>query len=144
MLNETDAAEIRRIARLAAAARKARDNAFLNAAALELDEPKPQSGQARPANRLGLAALPDDDPAARALRDAIETASPEMRCKLWAVMRTGSGGYARNDWDRAMADAALLSHAAFISELADEADLPERLMKGLFELGRAELEDERP
>jgi hypothetical protein len=138
MLNENDAAEIRRIADLAAAARKARDNAFLNAAALELDEPKPPRGQARPASRLGLAALPDDDPAARALRDAINDAPDDLRRRLWAVMRIGSGGYARNDWDRAMADAALLSYAAFVSELADEVDLHTKLRKGLYELGIAE------
>ena len=40
--------------------------------------------------------------------------------------------------DQAIADAALLPHSAFISELADEADLHDRLMKGLYELGIAE------
>ena len=60
------------------------------------------------------------------------------RQKLWAVMRIGSGDYAAGEWDLAIADAVRLADSAFISELADEADLHDRLMKGLYELGIAE------
>jgi hypothetical protein len=142
MLNDNEAAEIRRIAGLALAAGEAHDRAFINAAELDLDEPHPPQGEARPANDLGLAALPDDEPATRALRDAIEGTSDNFRRKLWAVMRIGSGDYAAAEWDRAIEEAALLSHSAFISELADETDLHDRLMKGLYELGIAEQIDE--
>ena len=142
MLTDNETGDIRRIAELALAAREARNRAFLNAARLELDEPEPPRGQARPANKLGLAALPDDEPAVRALRDAIDGAPDDIRRKLWAVMRIGSGDYSADEWDRALAAAAVLPHSAFISELADEADLPERLMKGLFELGIAERANE--
>jgi hypothetical protein len=138
MLNDTEAREIRRIAELALKAGEAHDRAFVNAAQLELDEPHPPQAEARPVNDLGLAALPDDEPAVRALRDAIEAASDEFRRKLWAVSRIGSGDYAAGQWDQAIEDAALLPHSAFISELADEADLHDRLMKGLYELGIAE------
>jgi len=103
-----------------------------------LDEPHPPQAEGRPVNDLGLAALPDDEPRVRALRDAIEGASDELKRKLWAVSRIGSGDYAAGQWDQAIADAALLPHSAFISELADEADLHDRLMKGLYELGIAE------
>ena len=72
------------------------------------------------------------------MRDAIEGASDDFRQKLWAVMRIGSGDYAADEWDLAIADAVRLADSAFISELADEADLHDRLMKGLYELGIAE------
>ena len=142
MLNDNEAAEIRRIAELAQAAAEEHHRAFVTAAELELDAPHPPQGEGRPANDLGLAALPDDEPATRALRDAIEGASDDMRRKLWAVMRTGSGDYAADQWDRAIEGAARLAHSAFISELADEADLHDRLMKGLYELGIAERANE--
>jgi hypothetical protein len=58
-------------------------------------------------------------------------------------MRIGVGDYAAADWDRAIEDAALLPRSAFTSELADEADLHDRLMKGLYELGIAESAGER-
>ncbi len=138
MLNAREVGEIRRVTELALAAGEAHDRAFVNAAELDLDEPHPPQAEARPANDLGLAALPDDEPAVRALRDAIEGASDDLRQKLWAVMRIGSGDYAAGEWDLAIADAVRLADSAFISELADEADLHDRLMKGLYELGIAE------
>jgi hypothetical protein len=144
MLHDDDAGAVRRIADLALAAREARDRAFLNAAKLELDEPEPAQGQPRPAHRLGLAALPDDAPAARALRQAIDGAPDDLKRKLWAVMRIGRGDYAADEWDRAIGDAAVLPRSAFISELADETDLHTRLMKGLYELGIAERADRAP
>jgi hypothetical protein len=138
MLNDNEAGEVRRIAGLAQAAGEAQDRAFVNASELDLDEPHPPQAEGRPVNDLGLAALPDDEPTVRALRDAIEGAPDEFRRKLWAVMRIGSGDYAAGESDRAIEDAARLAHSAFISELADEADLHDRLMKGLYELGVAE------
>jgi Protein of unknown function (DUF3775) len=143
MLNDNEAGEIRRIAQLAQTAGEAQDRAFVNASVLELDEPHPPQAEGRPVNDLGLAALPDDEPRVRALRDAIEGASDELKRKLWAVSRIGSGDYSAGQWDQAIEDAALLPHSAFISELADEADLHDRLMKGLYELGIAEPAGER-
>jgi len=93
MLNDNETSDIRRIAELAQKAGEAQDRAFVNASVLELDEPHPPQAEARPVNDLGLAALPDDEPAVRALRDAIEGASDEFRRKLWAVSRIGSGDY---------------------------------------------------
>lgn len=82
--------------------------------------------------------MPPGEPAHRALREAIEALPAEMRCKLWAVMRTGSGDFARNDWDRALAEARAMPEFTFTSELADEVNLHARVMKGLYELGVAE------
>ena len=138
MLNENEAGDVRRIAELALKAGEAQDRAFVNASVLELDEPHPPQAEGRPVNDLGLAALPDDEPAVRALRDAIDGAADDFKRKLWAVSRIGSGDYAANQWDQALADADHLAQSAFISELADEADLHDRLMKGLYELGLAE------
>jgi hypothetical protein len=138
MLNEKEAAEIRRIAELAAAAREARDRGLQNAAQLELDEPMPARGEPHAAAQAGFEAVPPDEPAHRALYQTIDELPAEMRWKLWAVMRTGSGDFARGDWERALAEAQLLPEFAFISELADEPDLHNRLMKGLYELGVAE------
>ena len=141
MLNDNEAGDIRRIAQLALKAGEAQDRAFVNTAVLELDEPHPPQGEGRPVNDLGLAALPDDEPTVRALRDAIDDAPDEFKRKLWVVSRIGNGDYAAGQWDQAIADAVLLPRSAFISELADEADLHDRLMKGLFELGIAERAD---
>lgn len=138
MLNDNETGDIRRIAELALKAGEAQDRAFVNAAVLELDEPHPPQAEGRPVNDLGLAALPDNEPAVRALRDAIDGAPDALKRKLWAVSRIGSGDYAADQWDRALADADRLPRSAFISELADEADLHDRLMKGLYELGLAE------
>ena len=142
MLNDNEAGGIRRIAQLALKAGAAQDRAFVNAAVLELDEPHPPQAEGRPVNDLGLAALPDDEPTVRALREAIEAASDDLKRKLWAVSRIGSGDYAANQWEQAIADADHLTHSAFISELADEADLHDRLMKGLYELALAERANE--
>ena len=138
MLNEHEAAEIRRIAQLAAAAREARDRALQNATQLDLDEPAPARGEPHAAAQAGFEAVPPGEPAHRALYDAILELPAEMRCKVWAVMRTGSGDFARDDWEQAMAEAQLLPEFGFTSELADEPDLHTRLMKGLYELGVAE------
>src|SRR3954452_23900584 len=112
MLDDREAGEIRRVAALALAAGETHDRAFVNAAELELDEPHPPQAEGRPVNDLGLAALPDDEPAVRALRDEIDGAADEFKRKLWAVSRIGSGDYAAGQWDQAMADAALLPRSA--------------------------------
>ena len=71
--------------------------------------------------------------------EAIEALPSDIRRKLWAVMRTGCGDYARDDWDQAMATADNLSDQIILGDLAEEIDLHDRLMKGLYEIGAAEL-----
>jgi hypothetical protein len=82
--------------------------------------------------------VPPGEPARRALREAIATSSTDLRCKSWALLRTGSGDYARHDWADALTAAQAMPDDRVVDELADEVDLHDRLMKGLYELGVAQ------
>ncbi len=82
--------------------------------------------------------MPADIPAQAALRQAIEDLPSDIRRKLWAAMRIGSGDYARGDWDEALTAASNMPDADIINDLAEEVDLHDRLMKGLYEIGAAE------
>lgn len=136
MLYEIEILETRRIAELAAAARDARDRALTSLREAELGEPPPARGEHHAAGSLGFAGVPRE-PTHEALLEAIEGLLPDIRRKLWAVMRTGCGDYARADWDRAMAAAEDLSDDSIVSDLAEEVDLHDKLMKGLYEIGAA-------
>ena len=138
MLHEIEILEARRIAELAAAARDARDQALAPVPEAALGEPQPARGQHHPAGALGFGAVPSDMPPYRALRQAIEGLPSDIRRKLWAAMRIGCGDYARGDWDQALAAADKISDESIIAELAEEVDLHDRLMKGLYEIGAAE------
>jgi phosphate transport system protein len=134
MLHEIQILEARRIAELAAAARDARDRAFAPVPEAELGEPQPARGQHHPAGALGFI----EGAAHRALREAIEGLPDDIRRKLWAVMRTGSGDYAKADWPEATTAALNLPEENIIADLVQEVDLHDRLMKGLYEIGAAE------
>lgn len=138
MLDTETVATARHIAELAAGARDARDRIMTQIAERDPGEPASERGEPRPIERLGLEALTAEEPAHRALREAIEQLPDGMRRKLWAVMRTGTAEYARGDWPQALADAEMMPDDAIIVELAEEADLHDRLAKGLYELGAAE------
>jgi len=138
MLHEIEILEARRIAELAASARDARDQALASVPEAQLGEPSPARGQHHPAGALGFGAMPADMPAHQALRRAIEDLPFDIRRKLWATMRIGSGDYARGDWDKALTAAGNLSEVTLISDLVEEVDLHDRLMKGLYEIGAAE------
>ena len=138
MLHEIEILEARRIAELAAAARDARDQALAAVPEAELGEPQAARGQHHPAGALGFGAMPPDMPAYQALRQAIEDMPTDIRRTIWAAMRIGCGDYARGDWDEAVAAAGNLSDATIVNDLADEIDLHDRLMKGLYEIGAAE------
>ena len=53
-------------------------------------------------------------------------------------MRIGSSDYARDDWAKALAAADNVSEANVVDDLAEEVDLHDRLMKGLYKIGAAE------
>ncbi len=110
----------------------------------ELGEPPPARGEHHAAGPLGFAGVPENEPAHLALRQAIEGLPSDIRRKLWAVMRTGSGDYARGDWDQAMAAADNMSEANIVGDLADEVDLHDKLMKSLYEIGVADLPSPPP
>jgi hypothetical protein len=144
MLYEIEILEVRRIAELAAAARDARDRSLAPVTEAELGEPRPARGEHHAAGSLGFAGVAEDEPANLALREAVEALPLAIKLKLWAVMRTGSGDYARGDWDRAMAAADNLSNESIVGDLAEEVDLHDKLMKGLYEIGAAELPGPAP
>lgn len=137
MLHEIEILEARRIADLSAAAREARDRALTPLTETELGEIRPARGEHHPAGSLGFEAVPGDEPAHRALREAIEALPADIRRKLWAVMRTGCGDYARGDWEQALAAAEAIAEENIVGDLAEEIDLHDKLMKGLYEIGAA-------
>jgi hypothetical protein len=137
MLHEIEILEARRIADLAAAAREARDRALTPLPDTDLGQIRPARGEHHAAGALGFEAMDEAEPAHRALREALEALPADIRRKLWAVMRTGCGDYARGDWERALAAAEANSDAGIVADLAEEIDLHDRLMKGLYEIGAA-------
>lgn len=137
MLYEIEILEARRIAELAAAAREVRDHTLSPVPEEELGEIPPARGEHHPAGALGFAALAPEEPAYRALCEALAGLLPDIRRKLWAVMRIGSGDYARGNWDEAMAAADALSDERVLSDLVEEVDLHDKLTKGLYEIGPA-------
>jgi hypothetical protein len=144
MLYEIEILEARRVAELGAVARDARDRSLTPVPEAELGEPPPARGEHHAAGTLGFAGVPEDEPAHLALRQAIEGLPSDIRCKLWPVMRTGCGDYARGDWDQAMAAADNVPDASIVADLAEEVDLHDKLMKGLYEIGAAELPGPAP
>jgi len=134
MLHEIEILEVRRIAGLAAAARDARDQALTSVPEAELGELRPARGQHHPAGAFGFI----EGPAHQALREAIDGLPDDIRRKLWAVMRTGSGDYAKADWAEAMTTGLNLPEESIVSDLVQEVDLHDKLMKGLYEIGVAE------
>ena len=135
MLHELEILEIHRIADLAAAAREARDRVLTPVREAQLGELPSARGEHHLVGTLGFGALPGEELTHRALREAIEKLLPDIRRKLWVVMRIGYGNYGPADWDRANAAAEAISDATIVAELADEVDLHDRLMKGLYEIG---------
>lgn len=139
MLYEIEILEARRIAELAGAARTARDRALAPVPEAELGEPSPVRGEHHPAGALGFTGVPGNEPAHRALFEAIAGLPVDIRRKLWVAMRTGCGDYAKGDWNEAIAAADTMSDETITRDLADEVDLHDKLMKGLFGIGAAEL-----
>ena len=138
MLHEIEILEVRRIAELAAAARDVRDQALTPVRETQLGEPPPARGEHHPVGELGFAGVPGYEQAPRVLREAIVVLPSDIRRKLWAVMRIGCGDYARDDWDRAITAGDNTPDETVVNDLADEIDLHDKLMKGLYEIGAAE------
>jgi hypothetical protein len=136
--NEIELAQ--RIAALAAAAREARDRMLTKVRDSELSELSPvrSAHNSDPEDVLGFAVLPDDEPALKRLREGIGLLPAQMRRTLWAVMQIGTGDYASGDWDAVRQEADNLSDQRISIDLADDPDLHDKMMKGLYELGVAD------
>lgn len=136
MLETLTADEVRRIAGLAQTARRARDQSLSPLPERELGEPEPARGEHNPAGAAGLEPLPPEHPARRALRQALaelpEEALPELRALIWL----GKGDYGAKDWAEAVAAASVAPESA-LDAIAEEPDLHDLVMKGLYELAIA-------
>ena len=135
MLQALSADQARQIADLAKAARAARDAILDNAPEQDLGVPRPARGEHNPAGALGFDPLPLDDPALIELRAAICALMPAARTELFVLMRMGQGDFAICDWDRGLAEAALLGEDTVLAALTEDADLHEHIAKALYEVG---------
>ena len=124
------------IALLAQAARAQRDKLLGNVAEGDLAEAKSSRGEHNPTALLGFEPLPADAEQLTALREAISALAPEGRAELYVLTRMGRGDLAAQDWDRGLAEAALLGESA-TAVVMDDPDLHDHLVKGLYAMGRA-------
>lgn len=134
MLKQIRIEEVKHIAETAKAARAVRDVMLSEVKDTTLGEPTSARGMHDPAALLGYDPLPAEHPVRMALGDSVSGLSWEARRELCALAHGGMGDYARGDWERALADAAALNEAVIVAELLEDANLHERLMKGLYEL----------
>ncbi|HTR15863.1 MAG TPA: DUF3775 domain-containing protein [Acetobacteraceae bacterium] len=139
MLHELDILEARRIAALAAEARKVRDRLLEKVPEADLGEPTPARGKHTPAHNLMLDDLLAAEPEFAALREAITSCTRDIREKLWVVTQIGRDELAPADWEAAIAEASAMTDDDIVSGLLGEPDLHNDLSKGLYALGAATL-----
>ena len=106
MLERITVEDVKRIARLAKAARDVRDQILTPVREQELGQPKPARGVHNPAAALGLDPVPVDHPTRKALGQAIEGLSIDARRELLALIWIGQGDYGAAELDRAFANTA--------------------------------------
>ena len=135
MLQEIDVLETRRIAELAAEARKVRDRLFEKIPSTALGEPSPARGPHDPVHDVALYDVLAGKPAIVALREAVAALPLEIRQAVWGVMEIGRGRFAAGEWEQAAAEAGLLRDADLVTSLLDEPDLDICLARGLYLLG---------
>ena len=136
MLEKIKVAEVKHVAGMAKAARDARDQMLDKTRDEDLDELKPAKGDHNPAGRLGLDPLPPDHPVRAALQEAITAMPASARVELRVLLSIGLGDYAANDWEQAVANAAI-ARDNVTTAMVLEADLHEYLIKAIDELGIA-------
>jgi hypothetical protein len=137
MLADISVAEVKRIAKLADAARSARDAALKVRPKDVKVEPPPVRGEHEAAEGFGFEPLLADHPVLTALRDAIAALSDDERNELRALCWIGRGEYAAGNWDEAVSAAAAETRDASVGALQEEVDLHHFLTKALYELERA-------
>lgn len=139
LLHELEVLEVRRIADLAAEARRIRDLLLEKVPEADLGEPVPAHGERDPAGSLALSAVLATKPEYVVLRQAVAQLPRNIREKLWAVMQVGRGNATILDWDDTLATASALSDADLADTMVAAPDLHTCLQKGLYELGVATL-----
>jgi hypothetical protein len=133
MLSNVTSRQVHLIAQLARVARDARDELLHGAPDEVVGDPHPVKGEFGRTD--GFDILPADNPALKALRDAISGLDAAGRSELFAVMRIGQSDLAASDWERVLAEAATFGDRIVGGILADDIDLQGHLEKGLYELG---------
>ncbi len=136
-LHALDVLETRRIANLAAAARKVRDSLLEVVSDASLREPKPVRGEHNPAGGLVLNDVLAKQPEFVALGRAITELPRDMREKRWAVSQIGPADAAILEWDAALATGSVPSDDKIADKMVSEPDLESCLDRGLYELGAA-------
>src|SRR5512146_2894866 len=134
MLKTLTSAQVHSIARLAGAARDAREELLHGVAQDIVGEPHPTKGEQDRAGAGAFDVLPSQDPAVRALCGAIGELNATGRSELFALMRIGQGELAPDTWERGLSEADALGDANAYGILTDDIDLQSHLEKGLYEL----------
>jgi hypothetical protein len=135
MLRHLSVREVRFIALLAETARAQRDSLLRHARDGDLDgvAPGPGVGEHNPTADLGLEPVTAETPQPGQLRDAITSLSDEARQELYALMRIGEGDLASRAWRTGLSDAAAMGTDVVVASIAEDPDLHDHLMKGLYE-----------
>jgi hypothetical protein len=134
MMNRVTPTQVHAIAKLAAAARAARDRLLRGVADEIVGEPHPTKGEQDRTGSGAFDVLPAGSPAVRALQRAIGDLDVQARSELFALMRIGQGELAPGDWERGLSEAATLGEANTFGVLADDIDLQSHLEKGLYQI----------
>jgi hypothetical protein len=137
MLKELNVDQARFVAILAKASRVQRDEVLREVGENELVDVKPARGEHNPAATVGLESLRSDAAQTAALRDAIESLSPDARSELYCLMRIGQGHLATKKWHRGITEASLLGTDTISAALLEDVDLHDHLLKGLYEANLA-------
>ncbi|MEE9589274.1 MAG: DUF3775 domain-containing protein [Hyphomicrobiaceae bacterium] len=134
MLRQLTEEQVRQIAALAKAVRKARDGLLDNVPDEDMGEPPAARGEHNPTAAFALDPLPPDDPSVAALQQALGALTSAARSELFVLMRMGQGDFAINDWDRALSEAELLGEQTVTAALIEDLDLHDHIAKGLYEV----------
>jgi hypothetical protein len=126
--------QVEQIATLAKAVRRAQDDSLAELTERNLREPKPARGEHNPVAAVGVEPLPAAHPARVNLINAIAALSDAAHAELLALFWIGRGQYGAKDWPRVVAYATAMPGISSKEFLAEQPDLYERLIKGLYEL----------
>jgi len=135
MLKDLNTDQARFIALLARTARQQRDALLGKVAETDLNGPQAARGEHNPTAALGYEGLPDADPQAAAMREAVASLSKAARMELYTLMRLGQGDMASKQWHRGLSEAELLGDATIAAAIIENPDLHDHITKGLYEAG---------
>jgi hypothetical protein len=101
-----------------------------------LGEPSPTRGEHRGAGFLGFAGVPENEPASGAAR-GYRGAAPRYPAQVADGDEDRVRRLREGRLDRAMAATENVSDESIVGDLAEEVDLHDKPMKGLYEIGTA-------